>query len=235
MKLRVQLGSFVASLALLLATAPIAIGADQAVTATSGNAFTPQTVTLTEGQQVTWTNTGGYHNVHFDDDSFVQPPGVQLDPWTVSRTFNAVGSFSYYCDAHLAVGMAGTVNVLAAASGATGADAPAGATPVSGQGMQGGSTPQCASKRAFAIRLRGFDSGRVRSAVVSLNGKELPVRKQTIDGRLRHTTDIDLRGLPRGTYNVTITVTTKSGRVLRGIRTYRTCADKLTASKLPRL
>lgn len=158
----------------------------------------------------------------------MQPPAVQLDPWTVSRTFNAVGSFSYYCEAHLAVGMAGTVNVLAAASDPT-------APPVSGQAKQGGSMSQCASKREFGIRLRGFDSRRVRSAVVSLNGKELPVRKETIDGRLRHTTRIDLRGLPRGTYSVTITVTTKSGRVLRGVRTYRTCADKLTSSKLPRL
>jgi plastocyanin len=232
---RVHLGSFVASLGLLFATAPAAFGADQAVTATGANTFTPQTVSVTEGEQVTWTNTGGYHNVHFDDESFVQPPGVQLDPWTVSRTFNAVGSFSYYCDAHLAVGMAGTVNVLAAASGATGTDTPAGGTPTGGQGTHGGSPPRCASKREFPIRLRGIDSRRVRSAVVSLNGKELPVRKEAIDGRLRHTTRIDLRGLPRGTYNVTITVTTESGRVLRGVRTYRTCADKLTSSKLPRL
>ena len=37
-----------------------------------------------------------------------------------------------------------------------------------------------------------------------------------------------MRGLPRGAYTVAITVTTTSGRVLRGIRTYRTCAGKLT-------
>jgi plastocyanin len=225
---RVQLGSLIAALALLLATAPVAIGADQAVTATAANTFTPQTVNVTEGEQVTWTNTGGLHNVHFDDESFVQPPAVQLDPWTVSRRLNAVGSFSYYCDAHLGAGMVGTVNVAAATG-------PIGATPVSGQGNQDGAAQSCASKRVFAIRLRGFDSRLVRSALVSFNGKPLPVGTQVIGGRLRHTARIDLRGLPRGSYNVTITVTTRSGRVLRGVRTYRTCTDKLTSSKLPRL
>ena len=39
--------------------------------------------------------------------------------------------------------------------------------------------------------------------------------------RLRAT--VNLRGLPKGTFRVLITVKTKKGRTLRSARTYRTC------------
>jgi plastocyanin len=227
-----QIGSFVA-FALLLTTAHAATAADQSVTATANSTFAPATVTVNQGDSVTWTNAGGYHNVRFDDGSFLQPPTISPDAWTVSRTFDAVGSFTYFCEAHVLVGMTGTVNVTAAATGSGGADSAAGATPAAGQQTSG--PAQCVSKRDFTIRLRGFDSRRVRTLLATLNGKELPIRTHVIGGRLRHTTRVDLRGLPRGTYTVAISVTTQSGRVLRGVRTYRTCAGKLASSKLPSL
>ena len=75
----------------------------------------------------------------------------------------------------------------------------------------------------------------MRSIRIDFNGKQVKVGRQVIDGRNRHTAVIDMRSLPRGTYSVAIAVTTTSGRQLRGIRTYRTCADKLMSAKLPAL
>jgi plastocyanin len=217
----------------LIAAAPAAIAADQSVTATPSNRFSPETVTVTQGESVTWTNAGGYHNVHFDDESFLQPPIVDQSAWTVSRTFGEPGSFTYYCDAHSFVGMTGAVNVVAPDPGAdpSATGTAAGGAPVSGQAA----TPVCTSQRRFTIRLRGLEKVRVRSVRVDFNGKQLPVATQAIDGRRRHTALIDMRGLPRGTYSVAITVTSKDGAVLRGSRTYRTCAAKLQSSALPRL
>jgi plastocyanin len=222
-----------------LLIAPGAGAADQSVTATGGDTFSPATVTVSQGESVTWTNGGGVHNVHFDDNSFVEPPFASFDSWAVSRRFTDPGSFRYYCDAHGGpggAGMAGTVNVTA---GTPGASSPSGsggagggsATPVSGQS----GAPACVSKRQFKIRLRGLDGVRVRSAQIILSGKQLPVRTEVIDGRRRHTSLIDLRGLPRGSYTIGIVVRTTDGKVLRGTRTYRTCADKLTSAKLPTL
>jgi plastocyanin len=218
-----------ATLALLLAAAPSAPAADQSVTATPSNTFTPKTVTVNQGESVAWTNAGGYHNVHFDDGSFIDPPTVSLPPWTVSRAFDQVGSFTYYCEAHSFVGMTGTVNVVPVEPSPSSGGTPAGTAPVSGQAT----STVCASKRRFTIRLRGLERVRVRSVRVEFNGKELPVRTQLIDGRRRRTADVDMRGLPRGSYTVAIAVTTADGTVLRGTRIYRTCAAKLASSKLP--
>jgi plastocyanin len=223
--------SLVAVLAVLLAGAPSAPAANQQVTATPANTFSPQAVTVTEGDSVTWTNGGGPHNVHFDDNSFDEPPDVAFPPWTVSRTFTAPGSFTYYCEAHKFVGMTGTVNVVPVEAAAPAGSAPQGTAPVSGQAT----STVCASKRRFTIRLRGLERVRVRSVRVEFNGKDLPVRTQVVDGRRRRTADIDMRGLPRGSYMVAITVNTVDGQVLRGTRTYRTCAGKLASAMLPRL
>ena len=51
---------------------------------------------------------------------------------------------------------------------------------------------------------------------------------RSIDGRRRHTAVIDMRGLPRGTYSGRDHGHyDETARVLRGSRTYRTCAGKL--------
>jgi plastocyanin len=214
----------------LLAGAPSAPAANQQVTATPANTFSPQTVTVTQGDSVTWTNGGGPHNVHFDDNSFDEPPDAAFPPWTVSRTFAEPGSFTYYCEAHSFVGMTGTVNVVPVETAAP-AGATSGTAPVSGQATG----TVCASKRRFTIRLRGLERMRVRSVRVEFNGNDLPVRTQVVDGRRRRTADIDMRGLPRGSYTVAITVNTVDGQVLRGTRTYRTCAGKLASARLPTL
>jgi plastocyanin len=229
-----QLRWVTAPLVALCALGTPASAADQAIDAGPGLTFTPDAVTIAQGDSVTWTNAGGFHNVHFEDDSFVQPPFVSPDPWSVTRTFDTPGSFRYFCDVHRGAGMTGTVNVSARAADAE--QAPAG-TGASSQATPaaGGASARCVSQRRFRIRLRGLQRLTVRAARVELNGKQLPVRREPVDGVLRHTAMVDLRGLPRGAYTVAITVTTASGRVLRGTRTYRTCAAKLPSARLPRL
>jgi plastocyanin len=96
-----------------IACAP-AFGANQTVTATAADTFTPNPVTVVQGDTVTWTNGGGNHNVHFDDDSFVMPPTPSTDAWVAARPFSQIGSFRYYCEVHGGPGgngMSGTVVV----------------------------------------------------------------------------------------------------------------------------
>ena len=92
-----------------------ALAADQSVTATPSNQFTPRNATVNQGETVTWTNGGGLHNVKFDDGSFEQPASGDSSPWTVSRSFDTPGTFRYYCEVHggpNGAGMSGTVTVL---------------------------------------------------------------------------------------------------------------------------
>ena len=93
-----------------------ALAADQTVNATPSNDFTPSAITIDVGDTVTWNDTGGEHNVHFDDGSFDQPANPVDSRWTVQRTFNTPGVFSYVCERHSS--MTGTVTVNAAGPGA---------------------------------------------------------------------------------------------------------------------
>ena len=71
-KTLLALAAFVTGLA--LAVAPT-LGANLNVTSGGGsNTFSPKTVTVTEGDSVTWTNASGNHNVKFDDGSFERAP-----------------------------------------------------------------------------------------------------------------------------------------------------------------
>ena len=116
--------------ALLLVPIGPAWAANQTVTAlgTPIPAFSPKTVTVNQGEMVTWNNGNGVHNVHFDDNSYVMPPTAQSGAWSVSRTFNTPGTFRYYCDLHggpNGSGMSGTVWV-----NGTGYARPSGASPM---------------------------------------------------------------------------------------------------------
>jgi hypothetical protein len=102
----------------VLACVP-AFGADQTVTATS-NVFTPATVAINQGEKVTWTNGGGFHNVLFDDGQFDMPPDPSETAWSYTRIFAQPGTYRYVCEAHVAQGMIGTVVVNAAPPGGGG-------------------------------------------------------------------------------------------------------------------
>lgn len=86
------------------------------------------------------------------------------------------------------------------------------------------STHVCVSRRHFRIHLKGV-SGIVK-AQIKLTG--LPAR--TVRGKALGL-PIDLRGLPKGTVVVRITITIKSGRRLVGKRTYHTCASRRIIKK----
>jgi plastocyanin len=70
--------------------------------------FTPQTVTITRNQYVTWKNTGAVTHTATDDASAWNSGGVAPGAVT-SVFFSTPGSFSYHCAIH--PGMTGTVVV----------------------------------------------------------------------------------------------------------------------------
>jgi len=80
---------------------------------------------------------------------------------------------------------------------------------------------KCRSRRNFRIRLRSPKGDPLVRAVVKVNGRQVKVVKG-----VRLTAPVDLRGLPKGRYTVSITATTMLGRTIKGSRKYRTCAPK---------
>jgi len=79
----------------------------------------------------------------------------------------------------------------------------------------------CASRRKFPIRLRGVKANKIVRAQIKLNGKQV----RNITGRALGL-PIDLRGLPKGKFNVEIITTDSAGKRLIGKRAYRTCVAK---------
>src|SRR4051812_4147533 len=77
------------------------LGANTDVTAGGGsNTFSPKTVTVSQGDSVTWTNTPGqFHNVKFEDGGLEQPSEPDSSAWKTSRTFTSAGTYRYYCEA----------------------------------------------------------------------------------------------------------------------------------------
>ena len=94
------------------------------VFARSDFTFEPAELTIEEGDTVTWTNQGGFHNVRADDDSFRCANGCDGDggngnpsaaAWSFSLVFTDAGMIPYYCEVHGApngVGMSGVVEVV---------------------------------------------------------------------------------------------------------------------------
>lgn len=83
-----------------LVAAPGAWAANQTVSATPSLTFSPNSVVINQGDTVTWNNTGGLHNVNFDDGSYTMPASPSTSAWSVTRTFNTPGMFRYYCQIH---------------------------------------------------------------------------------------------------------------------------------------
>jgi len=82
--------------------------------------FNPANLTIEQGDQVVWTNTGGTHNVNGTTATFPSNPvsfgnSVQAAPWEYSFTFDVVGQYNYQCDPHSA-NMQGTITVNTATS-----------------------------------------------------------------------------------------------------------------------
>lgn len=77
------------------------------------NQFMPTTVEATVGATITWSNDGhSAHTVTADDASF--DSGVLNSGDTFTMTFDAPGTYAYYCDFHGGPGgqgMSGTIVV----------------------------------------------------------------------------------------------------------------------------
>jgi plastocyanin len=111
-----RLGFIAVVLAVVVTVAGGARAANQTVTALSGpNRFSPSTVMVNQGEMVTWNNGSGTHNVQFNDGSYEMPPNPDSSNWTVSRTFNTPGTFTYICRQH-GSSMSGTVVMQAVGS-----------------------------------------------------------------------------------------------------------------------
>jgi len=82
----------------------------------------------------------------------------------------------------------------------------------------------CVSRRTFRIRLRQPQGVEIVKATVRVNGKQVKV----VTGK-RLTAPVDLRGLPKGSFTVEITLQTKAGQTITGKRRYKTCAPKVRA------
>lgn len=91
------------------ASAAVAMKASDDGYGYSTYSFSPSTVTITKGGMVTWTNNAGTaHNVTFTSPG--SPSNIEnFSSGSNSRTFDAVGSYSYHCSIHS--GMDGTVKV----------------------------------------------------------------------------------------------------------------------------
>jgi plastocyanin len=174
-----------------LVAAPAAGAADQTVNALSSNAFSPADVSIAQGENVTWNNVGGgIHNVRFHDGSFEMPAQPSAMAWSVQRTFNQVGDFTYYCEAHS--GMTGIVRVGTGTTPAPDPGQPGGSPPGGTTPAPGGTPPPPGSKTAvrpkvtFLVshsdpragrRIRLF--GSVRPA---LDGQRVQIQRRTRTG-----------------------------------------------------
>lgn len=141
-----RLFTIVSLVAFLTAAVP-ALAANESVRALPSDRFDPATVSINQGETVTWTNRGGFHDVRFDGEPLGEPRHpVPLDSaWTVSRTFHSPGSFRYYCQVHGhegGIGMTGRVVVSAIAGGPpSGGGAQPGPAAPPGAGPTGGPPP----------------------------------------------------------------------------------------------
>ncbi len=87
------------------------------------NFYSPESVTISVGDTVTWSNLGGFHNVNGDQsvypdnpESFGNGPS-SASSWTFQYVFDLPGTYTYQCDPHAGLGMVGTVVVEAAPAG----------------------------------------------------------------------------------------------------------------------
>jgi plastocyanin len=201
-------------LAIAVLLAAPASAADETVTATVSNDFSPADVTIDLGDKVTWNNGGGFHNVKFDDGSYEQPPDPDFSQWTVERTFDTAGAFRYYCEQHGGpdgTGMSGRVLVRDATGTVPGGEP----DPVTPPGLRV-SAP--ARQRLERLRERG-----ARAKVSCEGGCDARLRL-SLDARTakrfgfpRRRTTIGTRRLslqPSGSADVRVRLTRKAKRAL---------------------
>jgi plastocyanin len=159
--------------------------ADQTVTATPSDTFSPASVTVYQGEKVTWTNGGGTHNVKFDVLA-VDLPLTPSATWTtpVEHVFTeAPATYAYHCELH-APGMSGTVTVLASPGQPPPGSPPTAPPPAPPPG--GGGPPE---PESFKIKLSAADRTPLAGRRFVLSGTVTPAadgRKVQIQRKLRN-------------------------------------------------
>ena len=75
--------------------------------------FHPSTLTINQGDTVTFTNAGGFHNVVSDTGGLFSSGAASTDAWTLQVPFNNTGTFGFHCEIHGSPGsgMAGSITV----------------------------------------------------------------------------------------------------------------------------
>lgn len=86
------------------------------VMATGENTFEPAEIRIKVGEKVTWKNTGGFHTVtggesNVDPDSPIGDKPLTDATATHEVKFDKPGTYPYFCQPHVSIGMKGTVVV----------------------------------------------------------------------------------------------------------------------------
>ena len=99
-----------------------AIGATTHIVEMTGDyEFVPSSLTIKRGDSVEWVLIKGNHEVasgtviETEDGREGVPDGLwdsgKMASGSFTYTFNSIGTFPYYCDSHVDVGMIGTITV----------------------------------------------------------------------------------------------------------------------------
>lgn len=181
-------GVFSAVFAVALSATGQALAASATVTAQSDDTFSPAAVTINAGDTVTWTNGGGNHNVVLEGTALNTP---STTAWTLPpQQFNQAGTFSYFCQVHRAIGMTGTVTVLAAPGGNPPPSGPPQNSPPTSNPPGGGppaSGPK-AKKKALSVTLKLSDAAPFAGERIRVFGTVKPARdgrRASVQKRLR--------------------------------------------------
>ena len=144
----------------------------KAIAAASGSvtiadfSFAPATITINQGDTVTWNNNGPTpHSATANDGSF--DTGILKKGQSGSHTFNQAGTFSYFCKPHPF--MKASVVVQAASESGGGGTSGAGSADTGGStdtGATASSTDSSASDGGSSLPNTGSDSG----ALLALGG-----------------------------------------------------------------
>jgi hypothetical protein len=118
-------------------------------------------------------------------------------------------------EANLGLPGVGSTNIVTVGGGVVGASNASGTS-------RSGKLPPCFSRRRFRIRLRAPKGDRLTSATIYVNAK----KRRTLRGKALRRSRVDLLGLPKGQFTVTIQARTKKGKKLRQVRRYRTCVPR---------
>lgn len=103
----------------LLAATIVSAQSKHTITA-SGTTFTPNNLTINQGDTVVFDNVSGFHNVNGTQATFPTNPASfgnspASAPWTYTFVFTVAGNYAYMCDVHGA-NMSGAISVQPATS-----------------------------------------------------------------------------------------------------------------------